>query len=271
MILGDERKPYYLRADQVFIRQGMSTYRAVRRMLQNKRVTVNGDRITEPGVLINTRSDVVCVDGEPIKMIPDLYFMMNKRQGTVCTSSEGQNVRIWADVSPEYLHPVGLTQLHTVGRLDIDTEGLLILTTDGLFSHRLTDPSSHVEKTYLVYLRDYCDEEKRAAYIEAFSKGIYMEKEKKGAAFTSEPAKLEWLDEENEYCNLVSSNGDIDFNMCLLKISEGKFHQVKRMFAAMGNEVIFLKRIATGDLKLDPKLLPGQYRPMTEEELALLV
>jgi len=239
-------------------------------MLRNKNVTLNGKRINEAGVLVDTRHDVLCVDGEPVKLIPDLYFMMNKRQGTVCTSSEGQNTRIWADVDSKFLHPEGLGKLHTVGRLDIDTEGLLILTTDGLFSHRLTDPSSHIDKTYLVYLRDYCDENKRQAYVDAFAKGVYMEKEKHGAAFTSEPAELVWMEKENEYCNLVSPDVEIDFNICLLTISEGKFHQVKRMFGAMGNEVIFLKRISTGKLKLDPNLLPGQYRPMTDEELACL-
>ena len=179
--------------------------------------------------------------------------------------------RIWVDVDPKYLHPDGLGKLHTVGRLDIDTEGLLILTTDGLFSHRLTIPESHVSKTYLVYLRDYCDEKTRAAYAETFAKGLYLEKEKHGAEFLSKPAELIWLDEENEYCNLVSSNAKIDFNICLLTISEGKFHQVKRMFAAVGNEVIFLKRISIGNLKLDSSLLPGQYRPLTDEELEGLV
>lgn len=271
MILNGERRPYCIRIDQLFVRQGMSTFRAVRKLLRNKNVTLNGKRVVDASVLVDTRHDTLMVEDQVVEMIPDLYFMMNKRQGTVCTSSEGQNIRIWADVAPEYLHPKGLGQLHTVGRLDIDTEGLLILTTDGLFSHRLTEPTQHVEKTYLVYLRDYCDEEKRKIYAETFAKGMYLEKEKKGAAFTTEPAKIEWLDEENEFCNLIGKNGFCDFNMCLLKISEGKFHQVKRMFMAVGNEVIFLKRIATGGLKLDPTLLPGQYRPLTEEELDLLM
>ena len=171
------------------------------------------------------------------------------------------------DVDPKYLHPDELGKLHTVGRLDIDTEGLLILTTDGLFSHRLTLPESHVSKTYLVYLRDYCDEKTRVAYADAFARGLYLEKEKHGSEFLSKPATIDWLDGENEYCNLVSSGPHVDFNICLLTISEGKFHQVKRMFSAVGNEVIFLKRISIGNLKLDASLLPGQYRPLTDEEL----
>lgn len=271
MLLDGERRPYCLRLDQLFVRQGMSTFRAVRKMLRNKNVTINGQRVVDASILVDTRHDDLCVDGEKVTMTPDLYFMMNKRQGTVCTSSEGLNERIWADVDPEFLHPKGLNQLHTVGRLDIDTEGLLILTTDGLFSHRLTDPKYHVDKTYLVYLRDYCDDEKKQLYRETFAKGMYLEKEKKGAAFTTEPAEIHWLEKENEYCNLIGHPDEIDFNVCLLKISEGKFHQVKRMFAAMGNEVIFLKRISMGELKLDPKLLPGQYRPLSEDELELLV
>ena len=263
----NQKRPYCLRVDQLFVRHGMHCFRTVRKMLKNKNVTLNGKRIVDAGNLVDTRHDILSVDGEPVKMVPDLYFMMNKRQGTVCTSSEGQNTRIWVDVDPKYLHPDGLGKLHTVGRLDIDTEGLLILTTDGLFSHRLTIPEFHVPKTYLVYLRDYCDEKKRQDYIETFAKGLYLEKEKHGAEFLSKPAELIWLDEENEYCNLVSSNAKIDFNICLLTISEGKFHQVKRMFSVVGNEVIFLKRISIGNLKLDSSLLPGQYRPLTDEEL----
>ena len=239
-------------------------------MLRTKKVTVNGRQVFEAGTVIDTRSDILSVDNQNVKIIPDLYFMMNKRQGVVCTSSEGRNIRVWADVDPKFLNPDGLKNLHTVGRLDIDTEGLLILTTDGLFSHRLTDPQFHVPKTYLVCLRDYCDSQKRDFYEKEFSKGMYLEKEKHGAAFTAGPAKIEWIDGENEYFRLESSNGKIDLTKCFLTISEGKFHQVKRMFAAVGNEVVFLKRISVGNLKLDPKLLPGEYRSMTYEELMCL-
>ena len=151
--------------------------------------------------------------------------------------------------------------LHSVGRLDIDTEGLLILTTDGKLSHRLTDPTTHIPN-----LRNAVSEEEQKHYVSLFSKGLWLEAEKKSAAFVTKPAVLHWLDNEDEYCTIYGA----DFTICTLTLTEGKFHQVKRMFKAVGNEVIFLKRIAMGALFLDASLHPGQWRPLKDEELRCL-
>ncbi len=260
-------KPYTFRLDELFVRQGMSTFRSVRRLLQAKNVTVNGQRVTEASFPLNTMTDSVAIDGTPFPIRPDVYIMMNKPQDTVCTSDEGWHHRVFELVDQSLLHPQNLGQLHAAGRLDLDTEGLLLLTTDGKLSHYITSPQTHIPKTYLVYLRNQCSPQEREQYAKEFKDGIFLPPQKKSAAFTAKSAELTWIDEsQNPYCTLIGA----DFTVCTLKITEGKFHQVKRMFEAVGNEVIFLKRIAMGSLFLDSKLLPGQYRFLNEEELKLL-
>ncbi|MCR5762486.1 MAG: pseudouridine synthase [Treponema sp.] len=260
-----------LRLDELFVRQELSTYRRTRRFLQEHTVLVNGTRILEAGTIIDVRKDILLIDGKEYPLQKELYIMMNKKQNTVCTADEGWHERIFESIDEKYLHPKGLNKLHAVGRLDLDTEGLILLTTDGKLSHRLTDPKTHITKTYLVYLRDYCPPEKQKLYTKRFAEGITVEAEKKSPAFTAQPAAIQWYNEENhneikKYCTLTSSTA-CELTFCTLTITEGKFHQVKRMFKAMGNEVIFLKRIAMGPLWLDSSLRPGQYRQLTEKEV----
>ena len=257
-----------LRLDELFVKQGLSTYRRTRRYLQEHEVLVNSERVLEAGFVIDVRHDELCIDGSVYPLQSEIYLMMNKRQDTVCTTDEGWHERVFESIDERFLHPKGLGKLHAVGRLDLDTEGLLLLTTDGKLSHRLTDPKTHSSKTYLVYLRDYCSPEDRIRYTEIFSKGVKVAPEKKSPEFTAEPAVLTWYDENNiceieKYCTIFGA----EMTFCTLTVTEGKFHQVKRMFRAMGNEVIFLKRIAIGSLRLDPSLLPGEYRELTEREI----
>ena len=258
-----------MRLDDFFALRGLTTHRAIRRLLQNKVVAINGKRVMEAGCRINTKRDSLSVDGQSVQVIPHIYLMMNKCQNVVCTTvQDGWNKSVYSMFPEDLLHPKNLPILHSVGRLDIDTEGLLIFTTDGKLSHKLSTPEKHVEKTYLVYLRDPCDAEERQRYRETFARGnLFLHAEKKSAAFETKPALLEWLDAEDEYCTLQGA----DFTMCRLTLTEGKFHQVKRMFSAMGNEVIFLKRISMGKLFLDPSLKPGEYRSLSENEIRLLM
>ena len=141
-----------------------------------------------------------------------------------------------------------------VGRLDIDTEGLLIFTTDGTMTHRLTSPKSHISKKYLVTLRDVVVAENQKEIVEQFLQGITIAPEGDDGEYLCKSAILEWISE----------------NQCYLTITEGRYHQVKRMMAAVGNQVIALKRVAMGELLLDSSLEPGAYRELTAEELALL-
>ena len=243
-----------LRLDEVLVKNHISTARRVRRLLQTHKVEVNGLQVFQGGVKVNVWRDDVFIDGKKARILPDLYFMMNKAGGFVCSSLEGDERSIFEGFDSSVLFPEGLGPLHSVGRLDMDTEGLLILTTDGDFSHLLTDPKSHVTKTYLVTLRDEVDEGDWKLYKAKVKEGIFVPREKTEPSFTAKSAVLE----------------PIDSRCCHLTVTEGKFHQVKRMFLALGNEVTALKRISMGGLSLDPELKPGTYRKLDEDELCLL-
>ncbi|WP_295796213.1 pseudouridine synthase [uncultured Treponema sp.] len=246
------------RLDTVFIRRGISTHRRVRRLLQKHNVCVNGSRILESGFRVNLASDAISIDGIKKNLAPDIYIMMNKKAGTICsTKDDGLYKTVYSFIPQKYFdytNENSLQKIHTVGRLDTDTEGLLIFTTNGDFSHSLANPLFHVKKTYYVELEKSESEEKRKFLKEKFSEGFFIPAEKNEKEFISRPAILEW--------NRASS--------CRLTITEGKFHQVKRMFCAQGNRVVFLKRISIGSLALDEKLEAGDSRELSSEELSLL-
>lgn len=180
--------------------------------------------------------------------------MMNKPAGYVCKTVSDRNPPVYNLLPQEILYIPELGKLHTIGRLDLDTEGLLIFTTDGKLSHYLTLPENHVPKKYYVELSPAVSEEKQVQITEDFQKGIFLPEEKKGKAFTTKPARLQW----------------ISHSSCDIWISEGKFHQIKRMFSAEGHSVTFLKRTEMGELKLDSALIPGKYRELLPQELILL-
>lgn len=259
--------PYSLKIERILIQYGKSTHRSVRRLLLSGKVSLNGKTVTSTSQAVDTRNDRLIIDGEEIPLMPHIYIMLNKEQDTVCSSVSGMlHKSVLARFPPQVLNPPNLPPLHITGRLDADTEGLLILTTDGNLSHYLTDPEKHISKTYLVFLRDYVPPADRERYIREFQKGVTVPPATKSPSFTTKPAELEWVGDDDIYCTL---SGD-DFTTCRVSVTEGKFHQIKRMFLAMGNEVVFLKRIAMGGLFLDQSLLPGQYRPLTDGELSIL-
>ena len=147
-----------------------------------------------------------------------------------------------------------IEKLHIIGRLDIDTEGLLLFTTDGELTHRLISPKTHVSKTYYCELEHEETEEHQKEITRQFEEGIAIEPEHNEAGFTAQPAYIKWQSPDK----------------ALLTIYEGKYHQVKRMFAAVGNKIIFLKRTSIGQLALDNDLDLGKYRELSKEELNLL-
>jgi 16S rRNA pseudouridine516 synthase len=257
------------RLDEVLITQGYSTHRSSRRLLQSREVTVNGKRITDGAFAFNRYTDHLCIDGKSIETPPHLFIMLNKTQATVCTHAEGLHQSVFSTLPEEYVKPKGLPALHSVGRLDFDTEGLLLLTTDGKLSHRITSPLTHSPKTYFVCLKNECDPSEQEEYIKRFSEGFEVAPFRNERGFFSAPAQLEWTDETNPYCSIYAENMHLPA-LCLLTLTEGKFHQVKRMFWALGNEVVYLKRIAIGKLFLDPKLNPGQWRRLNLTEESLL-
>lgn len=175
-----------------------------------------------------------------------IYIVMNKPAGYVCSAVSDSHKTIYSLLTPELqslLNQKRGARLHTIGRLDCETSGLIFLTTDGYFSNYLTRPENHVSKKYLVTLRDPVSKQEQETYAAQFSKGVILPAEKKSPETPVGPAQIDFLSQ----------------NQCVVTISEGKFHQVRRMFLAVKNEVIELKRIAIGSYSLPQNLAEGQY------------
>ncbi|MBU3850254.1 MAG: pseudouridine synthase [Candidatus Treponema excrementipullorum] len=180
--------------------------------------------------------------------------------GTDFSDSVGSDfiAPVGSDADADILAPIRQSiisgELHLVGRLDIDTEGLLLLTTDGGLTHRLISPKSHVTKTYYIRLETPVSPEEQKTYSLQAEKGILIAPEGNDEEYLCKPAALTWISPLE----------------CTLVITEGRYHQVKRMMAALGNKVLYLKRQAIAELHLDETLQPGQYRELREEEILLL-
>ena len=185
------------------------------------------------------------------------YIMMNKPSGTVCSTVSDRSTTVFQLLGADV--PAGLS---AVGRLDKDTSGLLLLSDDGMFVHTLTIPESHISKTYHVWLSTPVSPAEQYEYTQKCAEGLNLPLCEKSPSFTTAPAKLEWLNVLPSELGCASCGTE-----CLLTISEGKFHQIKRMMEALGNEVAALERIAVGSLYLDKKLGPGQYRSLSEAEI----
>lgn len=250
------------RLDKILSHRGFGTRKDVKRLCHDQAVFVNGKMVTDPSSKIDIDKDELIVDGEKISLQKDVYIMMNKCKDVVCANKDGLHQTVFDLVDENLKHSFSSTDLHCMGRLDIDTEGLLILTSDGELTHRLLSPKNHISKTYAVALRDKLSEEQKKEYAELFKKGFLVDREDRESEFICQPSELVFT--EKEY---PASSAKTD---CLLTIYEGKFHQVKRMFSQVGNEVVYLKRIAMGKLNLDESLPPGSYRELTEAEVTLL-
>ncbi len=261
------------RIDKVLAHHGFGSRSDVKKMMRKDHLTVNGKIVRDPGFLIDIGSDVVFVDDEEIKLQRDLYIMMNKCRDVVCANKDGEHKTVFDLLDDSLRHKFLGGDLHCMGRLDIDTEGLLILSTDGQLTHRLLAPKTHVPKTYAVGLRDSLDERQKADYVEKFKKGFWIDREQNESGFDCQPSELEFLEDGKSRDGRIdsafvqNSSGKVD---CLLTIYEGKFHQVKRMFAQVGNEVVYLKRVKMGSLCLDSSLPLGGYRELTEDEVEIL-
>lgn len=201
-------------------------------------VSVNGE-IEKNSAAKISENDEIRYDGERLTWVEEgQYFMLYKPQGYVCSHDDGD----YPTVFVFFDYPLN-SRLHCAGRLDVDTTGLVLLTDDGQWSHRITSPKHHCEKTYLVTLADPIEDH----YAAEFEQGILLRGEKTATL----PAQLEVLDDYN--ANLT--------------ISEGRYHQVKRMFAALGNKVVALHRWRVGDVVLDETLQEGECRPLTAQEI----
>lgn len=203
-------------------------------------VSINGELVKQAARQVSV-TDQVELDGEPLQLIGPRYIMLHKPAGYVCANDDPEHPIVFTLLDEPLVE-----RLHTVGRLDLDTTGLLLLTDDGQWSHRLTSPKHHVAKTYRVWTADPIP----ADAIAQFAAGVMLRGEKE----PTKPAQLE----------LVATHE------ALLTIHEGRYHQVKRMFAAIGNKVERLHRERIGALQLPVELAEGEYRSLSERELQTL-
>ena len=274
-----EKKPVE-RLDKVLANSGFGTRKEVRHFIRSRVVTVNGALVADADAPVNIDSDSIAINGVPVQIKYNLYLMMNKSANHVCSTTGGLHPTVFDLLAPEEHTKFLGGELHTVGRLDVDTEGLLILTTDGELTHRLTSPKWHVSKTYLVYLRDSVSSQERERYAKELSHGVHIDAEDNDPESDCLPAEIEWKDETQYVCEpLVTISWDAPpvqkkeghpAAAAYLTVYEGKYHEVKRLFAALGNEVMYLKRMSINNLELDPSLEPGTYRELTPQEVKAL-
>lgn len=209
----------------------------VKRLLRAGYITVDGETIKDPSTYISETMEV-CVDGEPLEAPRPRYFMLHKPQGYVCVTKDRDHPTIL-----ELIDEPNKDKLQIAGRLDIDTTGLVLITDDGKWNHAITSPKRECKKTYYVTLAS----DIKSDTGKQFATGVKLDGELKPTL----PAELEVLFS----------------NEARLTISEGKYHQVKRMFAAVGNKVEELHREQVGAIVLDPDLEPGEYRELTADEV----
>ncbi len=239
-----------LRLDKYLADMGCGSRKLIKKAMSRGLVQVNGQTVRQPEIKIDPGKDQVTYEGKQIRYERFVYYLLYKPAG--CVSATEDNVH---KTVMEYLPEDARSDIFPVGRLDIDTEGLLLMTNDGALAHDLLSPKKHVPKTYYAVIdRQVTDED-----IRIFTEGIDI-----GEESLTKPGKLEILPCDNQYTGdrkVEEHNSEI-----LLTITEGKFHQVKRMFQAVGKEVLYLRRISMANLKLDDRMKPGECRRLTEDE-----
>ena len=232
-----------IRLDKYLADMGIGTRTEVKKVVRQGKVSVDGMIVKNPDVKIDENKQSVVCNGQTVEYKSYEYYMLNKPAGVVSATSDSKEKTV-VDLIDEKKRK----DLFPVGRLDKDTEGLLLITNDGELAHKLLSPKKHVDKLYYAKVEGVVTEED----IDTFAKGLDI-----GDGEYTKPAKLTIL--------ISDAISEIE-----LTIQEGKFHQVKRMFEAVGKKVIYLKRLSMGTLKLDTNLALGEYRPLTKEEFEKL-
>lgn len=240
-----------MRLDKYLGDHNLGTRKQIKEYLKNGRCTVNGVVAVKPDVHIDENSDEIAFDGRVLSYARFHYFMLYKPAGVVSATNDKRNTTVL-----DLLKEENIRDLSPCGRLDIDTEGLLLITDDGVLIHKLLSPKKHVDKVYEVHI----DHELSEDDIKRLTDGVDIgDKNDDGSVKVTLPARVN------------AKGSDPDGNPVIeLTIHEGRFHQVKRMLEAVGNEVLFLKRLSMGPLFLDENLEPGEYRALTDEELKKL-
>ena len=210
----------------------------VKKLIKSGLVSID-DETAKSGSQKVSDDQEIAIEGSTIQLMTTRYFMMNKPAGVVSATKDHTN-----PTALDLIYEHRNDQLQIAGRLDIDTTGLLLITDDGQWNHIVTSPRTDCKKIYAVELENAVNED----YHKKLEAGIALEGEKRRCL----PATMQVIDDHH----------------IQLSISEGKYHQVKRMITSLGNEVVSLHRLQIGGIALDPELEPGDYRPLTEEEIA---
>lgn len=233
-----------MRIDKMLATLGYGSRKDVKKFLKQGMVFINDQVVKDPKVHVDPKKDVVTVNGEVIEYKEFIYLMMNKPSGVVSATEDFRDTTVidLLEMEDKVYSPF------PVGRLDKDTEGLLLLTNDGQLAHRLLSPKKDVPKTYFAVI----DQEVTEEDVEAFRRGVCLDD-----GYVTKPALLHILKS--------GMHSDVE-----ITITEGKYHQVKRMFAARGKKVLYLKRLSMGPIQLDETLKLGEYRELTEEEIFTL-
>ncbi len=229
-----------IRVDKALSQMQLASRTESRKMVRAGRVSINGNVVKSASEKFDETEDVLAIDGKQVVYTAYEYYMLNKPSGCVTATKDAKEKTVM-DYLPKDRH----RDVVPVGRLDKDTVGLLLLTNDGMLNHNLLAPNKHVEKTYYAAVKGCVTEET----VAQFAAGLDISEEKLTA-----PAKLQ----------ILSSGEESEVHVT---ITEGKFHQVKRMFAAVGMEVLYLQRTRMGNLRLDLSLKPGECRELSKEEV----
>lgn len=233
------------RLDKILSHLGYGSRSELRKLAKQGAVTVNGAIVKDSAAHVLPEQDIIAVHGTVIRYREHIYLMMNKPPGVISSTDDPREKTVLDLLKPE---DAALAPF-PVGRLDKDTEGLLILSSDGQMAHNVLSPKKHVNKTYYAEVTGCVGE----ADQQAMKLGITLDD-----GYVTMPAELRILEAEPEQSKIE------------LTIQEGKFHQVKRMFLALGKKVTYLKRIRMGTIDLDPSLKLGDYRELTEAEVTSL-
>ncbi|NLL05196.1 MAG: rRNA pseudouridine synthase [Clostridiaceae bacterium] len=233
------------RVDKILSNSGFGTRREIKQLVKSGQVKVDGEVIDDSGMHVDPKKSQIEISGQKLNYRQYIYIMMNKPAGVISATFDDRHETVIDILSEEYK----CFDLFPVGRLDIDTEGLLLITNDGQLAHEILSPKKHVPKRYFAFIEGEVTQED----VKRFEEGVILED-----GYKTLPAELYILDRD------VNSSVDV-------VIYEGKFHQVKRMFEAVGKKVKFLKRVTMGNLVLDKDLAPGEFRELTQDELSNLI
>jgi 16S rRNA pseudouridine516 synthase len=258
-----------MRLDKMLGNLGYGTRSGLKMLVRQGAVTVNGQPVKDPGLQIDPGGDEVALHGETIRYRDTVYVLLHKPAGVVSATEDVRDRTVLDLLDPE----LTVFSPFPVGRLDKDTEGLLLLTNDGKLAHELLSPRKHVPKMYRALVAGQVG----AAEAQMFSTGITLDD-----GYVTLPAELVILasadaaeapvhpEMAEAFARVSAENSAWEDSGMIgwieLTIHEGKFHQVKRMFEAVGCKVIYLRRVSMGPLYLDPALAPGEWRELTDEE-----